>query len=301
VVNAIQGLFVVLESVLIELLDTLSFGLFSEKFDRMREVVNETGKKISESMMENGMDAARGLDRLIGGLSELGGQSHKTAEEVSAAGKKIADSVPEKVITEWQFEGIDNVKKALADIGKTIVGVDEVSLEETKTEIVEVLGDTHKIDVEVDLDEEDIKKKAASVDKMLEWRARLDMAEAEAAVKKFKDAAESVNVGIKDTGDLISDLFRQLGQSGRWNESFIRDQIASENEMRRKQFELQEKLIGQQIELNDLRLSNARDGKMMIDINAAGLQPHLEMILWEILEQIQIRANATSAEFLLGL
>jgi hypothetical protein len=38
----------------------------------------------------------------------------------------------------------------------------------------------------------------------------------------------------------------------------------------------------------------------MIKIEAAGLEPHLEAFMWKILENIQIRANAEAAEFLLG-
>jgi len=44
-----------------------------------------------------------------------------------------------------------------------------------------------------------------------------------------------------------------------------------------------------------------REGSSAIQISADGLQPHLEMILWEILEKIQIRANENCAEFLLGI
>ena len=63
----------------------------------------------------------------------------------------------------------------------------------------------------------------------------------------------------------------------------------------------QQKLIEQQMKLNELKLERYKSGNAAISITADGLQPHLEMILWEILEKIQIRANESGAEFLLGI
>jgi hypothetical protein len=39
----------------------------------------------------------------------------------------------------------------------------------------------------------------------------------------------------------------------------------------------------------------------MIQISSDGLEPALEMIMWEIIEKVQLRANAEGAEFLLGI
>jgi hypothetical protein len=39
----------------------------------------------------------------------------------------------------------------------------------------------------------------------------------------------------------------------------------------------------------------------MIQIDSTGLEPALEMILWQVIEKVQIRANEESADFLLGL
>jgi hypothetical protein len=42
-------------------------------------------------------------------------------------------------------------------------------------------------------------------------------------------------------------------------------------------------------------------GDAMIQIDGAGLQPHLEAFMFEILAAIQIRANAEGAAFLTGI
>jgi hypothetical protein len=44
-----------------------------------------------------------------------------------------------------------------------------------------------------------------------------------------------------------------------------------------------------------------RDGKGEIKIDATGLEPALNMIFWQVLKKVQIRANSLGSEFLLGL
>ncbi len=39
----------------------------------------------------------------------------------------------------------------------------------------------------------------------------------------------------------------------------------------------------------------------MIKVDGTGLQPHLEAFMFEILNAIQVRANAEGANFLVGL
>ncbi len=44
-----------------------------------------------------------------------------------------------------------------------------------------------------------------------------------------------------------------------------------------------------------------QNGDGLIKIDSDGLEPALEMIMWQILEKVQLRANAEGAEFLLGI
>ena len=41
-------------------------------------------------------------------------------------------------------------------------------------------------------------------------------------------------------------------------------------------------------------------GDSIIKVDGAGLQPHLEAFMWEILRQIQIRVNQDGLKLLLG-
>jgi hypothetical protein len=321
VFNAIGMAIVVTEKAFLEFLNVLSggaLGRFSETFNKMRDTVEESGLKIRESFLQNGLDAGRGLDKMIDGLSNLGTQAKQTGQTVEETGKSLA-AIPEEKKTLWQFKGAEEIKSAITDIAKEFVKVEEASekalppekyvvvgyiedengRQEIRKKINSAVPSEKKIDVSMDT--EKIKSQASVIETAIQWKAKLNIAEVEAGVKNLKTMFDSVDTGIKSTGSLLENLFGDLNAAGAWNRDIIKEQIDLENERRTQEFELQKKLTEQQIKLNELKINNMANGNMAIQINAAGLAPHLEMILWEILEKIQIRANESAAEFLLGV
>ena len=69
---------------------------------------------------------------------------------------------------------------------------------------------------------------------------------------------------------------------------------------------LQQKELNQaQIEYLNARTKRLEGGEgeveSLISITADGLEPELEMIMYSIIEKIQIRANEEGLEFLLGI
>ena len=321
--NSIQALFVIVEGALLKFVDMLSFGLlgkYNETFRNLISSVEESGKNVSKSIMENGVDAGRGLDKMIEGFKTLGEQSGKTGKEVSQAGDEIG-KIPEKKKTLWQFEGADEIRQSIIDIGKEfvttgekaekslpkneerniIVGYieDENGRREITQKIKTAVPDEKKIDVK--MNDAAIKEQAKTIATALEWKAKVDIAQAQESAKILVAAFGSLNTGITSTGTLLGGLFNNLEKAKSWDRDIIEDQIKMENERRQKEFDAQQKIIEQQTQLNELKLKRYQEGNSAISISAEGLQPHLEMILWEILEKIQIRANESGAEFLLGM
>ena len=97
-------------------------------------------------------------------------------------------------------------------------------------------------------------------------------------------------------------LVESLIKTKDWGkESTIEKLIKQENERRSAAFEANQELIEQTIRLNKERLKAYEKGEGMVMVKADGLKPHLELILWEILEAIQVRANESGSEFLLGM
>lgn len=49
------------------------------------------------------------------------------------------------------------------------------------------------------------------------------------------------------------------------------------------------------------QLKAMENGNPLIKIDGAGLQPHLEAFMWEILKAIQVRVNQQGLKMLLGV
>jgi TP901 family phage tail tape measure protein len=121
----------------------------------------------------------------------------------------------------------------------------------------------------------------------------------EKSVEGFKSISEIMG----DSGKTITEIGRSLVQAGRITEGtdVLRQSLQKEIEKKEKIDELQQKLLDQQVKLNDAKIKQAEAGGALIKISADGLQAELEAFMWQILERIQIRANAEGAEYLLGI
>ncbi len=138
--------------------------------------------------------------------------------------------------------------------------------------------------------------------KLIESKVKLDVAEFEYKAKIVEAGFQSINTSIESTGKQIGDLWKlmenpNLTFSDKWS---LEDQIEKENILREKAFKLQEKLIEATLKEIELRTKALANGDALIKIDGAGLQPHLEAFMWEILRTIQTRVNADGLKLLLG-
>ena len=138
--------------------------------------------------------------------------------------------------------------------------------------------------------------------KTIEAVISLNIAGLEADTKRVEAAFKSIDNTITSTGDLLGSLFGTLIESKDFIEkSYIRDMIERELKMREEAFKLQQKLVEAQIEMMRARTAALYRGDALIKVDGTALKPHIEAIMWEIFSAIQIRANSTFNEFLLGL
>ncbi len=139
--------------------------------------------------------------------------------------------------------------------------------------------------------------------KLIESAVKLDIANVEANAKTVIAAFDSINNTVSDTGDLIGSLFGLFKDS---NLSFtalsdIREQIDLENRRRDEALKLQKELITAQINQMKAQTSALEKSEGLIKIDGAGLKPHLEAFMWEILRAIQVRVNSDGLKMLLGV
>jgi TP901 family phage tail tape measure protein len=138
--------------------------------------------------------------------------------------------------------------------------------------------------------------------KNMEFVMSLSIAEVEANAKIATATLEGLATTIESTGSLIGTLFGLLaeGQDPALT-SKILEQLEAEQEARAKALELQQQLTEQYLEYLRVRTEQIQSSDNLITIEAAGLQPHLEAFMWEILSAIQVRVNEDGLELLLGM
>lgn len=138
--------------------------------------------------------------------------------------------------------------------------------------------------------------------KLIEAKVTLNVAELQYKTEIVKAAFSSIDNSVESTGKLLGDLFKLLDNpnltfSEQWK---LEDQIARENANREKAFELQKKLTEATIEEITARTKAFQSGDALIKIDGAGLQPHLEAFMWEILRTLQTRVNRDGLKLLLN-
>lgn len=196
------------------------------------------------------------------------------------------EMVETKVYTDYSGKTPEDIKKDIDSIPKEVETLLEIKLK----------GD---IDTEI----ANIKATAKTAQTAMEWTAKLDIAKAGADAKIFGSIIKGIGATIKSTGDTLSNLFGLLADPAldTWAKWDIEEQINKENKMREEAHLSQMRLFDAQREYMEAKTGAFESGEGLIKINAEGLSPALELVMWEIIEKVQIRANEQNAEFLLGL
>ena len=138
--------------------------------------------------------------------------------------------------------------------------------------------------------------------KKIEATVTIKVADIEAQTKRVQAAFESINNTVNSTEKSLGDLFGVFKDP---NLSFaqiaaVRNQIELENRRRDEALRLQSNLTEAQIEQIRAQTRAVEKGDSIIKVDGAGLQPHLEAFMWEILRTIQVRVNADGLKMLLG-
>ncbi|RCV90496.1 phage tail tape measure protein [Billgrantia montanilacus] len=140
--------------------------------------------------------------------------------------------------------------------------------------------------------------------KAMEFTADLQIAQVEAETKRLEVMFDSLDNTITSTGETLESLTGNLaGFSSRHSSGYreMLEIIKNEEKRRDKAIDAQVEHVKASTENMQARTKALQDGDGLIKIESDGLEPALEMIMWNIIERVQLRANAEGAEFLLGL
>lgn len=182
--------------------------------------------------------------------------------------------------------------------------LDKIALANVKAKMDEAIPKEKLVEIQAKIDETKIKEQSAIIQKSIEWKAKLDIAQVEAEAQKVVAAFKSIDNTITSTGTTLSSLtssFAGIVGKGTGGSSVIESILRDENTRRNDALDMQKKLTEAEIDNIKARTAAIKNGDSMITINGAGLQPHLEAFMFEILAAIQVKANAEGQKFLVGL
>lgn len=276
--------------------------------------------EIFQKMRENGDDAFRGVEKIAKGFGQLAGESDKTGTAVKKVSTELKNvpaetnvKVDVNVKTTTDQQSLDAAHKTVKDKfapGQTM----QITTNLDGTSTIEAVGKMNaafpkekKVEVKPDITQTaiaELKEKSSIVQKSIEWKAKIDIAQIEAATKTMEMAFKSVDSTVVDTGKTLTSLagtYATLISAGKGGSSFMEQMIEDENKRRDKALTMQEGLVEAQVKNLEARTEAMRGGQAMIQIDGQGLQPHLEAFMFEILAAIQIRANAEGAQYLVGI
>nr|BBJ03815.1 hypothetical protein YBY_16630 [Marinobacter nauticus] len=136
---------------------------------------------------------------------------------------------------------------------------------------------------------------------VIESKVKLDIAEVEANAQRVEAIAKTISDTFESTGSVITDLFGGFDDASRTTQIELSKQIREEQAMRKQALDDQSKLTQAEVDYIRQKTRALQRGDAMIKVDGAGLQPHLEAFMFEILREIQLRVNADGEEMLLGL
>lgn len=223
-----------------------------------------------------------------------------TSEEIRDALTRVQDAFNQGDIDEQQYRSLTGALLELKDSSEQAAQGQEALTGEVLSSEDAILKARQAV-----LDQTLALEELASNERIknMEFAVDFKIAQMEADAKKVEAILNATSTTISSTAEAAASMFETLG-GGELNFSdqwLARDAIEQQLEIQEQAANQQGQLIEAQVEQMRARTQALQSGDGLIKISSDGLEPALEMIMWQVLEKIQMRANAEGAEFLLGL
>jgi tape measure domain-containing protein len=272
-------------------------------------------KKYSDALKTLGVDVNKVNADLIGAFETLSGSASATGKEILAglgsALRSVANLEDINALGGALTTAFVNGRLTAEDFSQAAVNLGQAQqkiLDPTNkaAEALKKQSDETKKAEEAARDFQLEMEKLASNERIanIEAKVSLNIAELEANTQRVIASFESINTTIGSTENLISDILGLLADYDSLNYSAIRileQQLDLENQRRQEALDLQRSLTEAQIEQIRAQTQALERGDSIIKVDGAGLQPHLEAFMWEILRTIQVRVNQDGLKLLLGV
>lgn len=190
------------------------------------------------------------------------------------------------------------------------IPVDKADIKDAKEEIEKIPTEKQieiKLQGEIDTRLAQIEASAKTAEAAFKYTAEVDIAQIEAAAEVSKSAFDSIGSSVVSATESVSSMFGDLAgafsdgnltQLQKWN---LQDMVEDQQEAQNALIESQIKLTDAQTEYLNKKNEALDSGEASIKIDSTGLEPALEMVMWEIIKKVQVKANEEAADFLLGI
>lgn len=267
-----------------------TMGYTTEITEEQREELN----RYAAQLVEN----SKKTDEFTGSQRDVGNAVEELNRQVSASGGalvEVSNTTKELALDNQSLElGYDKASGKVNSFSGTIVKSGK-ALEDTAKKTEDAVKKT--LEFQIALEE------FASNERIAQFEAKisLDISEVEANADKVKAIAETISDTFASTGNVISDLFGGFDDASRSTQIELSKQIRKEQELRQQALDDQSALTKAEVEYIREKTRQLARGDALIKVDGAGLQPHLEAFMFEILRELQVRVNADGEEMLLGL
>ena len=205
--------FLLMEGQLVSFLDTMTFGMFPGLAALKTQITQQT-EAVGQAILQNGMEAGKGLDRMLDGFVQLGSETGTTKTKVEDLHKGLLD-LPAVTAPEIRLTGGAESSKTVAEISKALV-----ELPEKQAVTIEVLADGTSIEtademittrfpdgrilltqVGVDYNDPDWINVQTKIDKAIPKKKTVDI-ETKLETEKFKAQADIIQKAVEWTAKI---------------------------------------------------------------------------------------------------
>jgi len=215
--------------------------------------------------------------------------------EVTAEVNETSFEQAEQYIIETAEDGITTIVFAQPD---------QTSFEDTREEIEELPSEKElEIRLQGDIDRElaIIEAQAETIQTSMEWTARIDIAEVEAASDTIIAMSGNVADMFANTGSVMVGMADALSELSSYDRLQLFELLENEARNRAQLLEMEANLTQAQVDYLNARTESLERGGGVVTIEANNIEPELQLVLHRIIELTQIAANEQGLEFLIGV
>ena len=258
--------------------------------------IYEDAKKVGPAFTEMGESAYESNLAIVEGMDDAADSTESLTEKLREMGVLVEEEKTVNIDTEEAEAKLQSLEVWRESTGtwETIkVPVDTSEVAKAKDEIEDAIPAEKRLEIETDLQIAQVKSQAEIIQSAMQYKAEVDIAEIEAAGKLAVAVAENVSEMFSNAGDTMSGLFSLLvsDDTSLSDKNALYRAISEQQDYQSALLEQQKELTKAQVSYLNEKTKKLQSGEALITVDGSGLEPHLEYIMWEVFEAIQVRAT----------